>query len=365
IDFTAGIAVNALGHADPTIAAIIHDQALKLIHVSNLYHASQAGELARLIVETTRLSGGMQKASKVFFANSGTEANEGAIKFCRKVGKLIGDVKKHKIVSFTNSFHGRTMGSLSATPNPKYQAPFAPMVPGFVVGEYNKAEGIAELVTEETCGVIVEPIQGEGGVYQGSAEFLGALRERCTQVSAVLVFDEIQCGLGRTGKLWAHQYLPKYIQPDVLTMAKSLANGFPIGAILVGEDVAEAIKIGDHGTTFGGNPLACRVAHHTFSRLSSTELLQSVQQSSDVITSRLRRLQYRFPSLITEIRGRGLLLGVQLSVDPTHFIDLCRERGLLIISAGNNTLRIIPPLNIEPEPLRNGLDIIEEAFSVM
>ncbi|GAO46651.1 acetylornithine and succinylornithine aminotransferase [Saitoella complicata NRRL Y-17804] len=365
IDFTAGIAVNALGHGDKEIAKIAYEQALELIHVSNLYHNKWAGELAKTLVETTKEQGGMHGAAKVFFSNSGSEANEGAIKFARKVGKIVGGEDKIGIVSFKNAFHGRTMGSLSATPNPKYQAPFAPMVPGFSVGEFNNVEQINTLITEKTCGVIVEPVQGEGGIFAGSVEFLSALRKRCDEVNAVLIYDEIQCGLGRTGDLWAHTILPKDCHPDILTMAKPLANGIPIGAIMVNNKVADAVKIGDHGTTFGGNPFACRIAHHVFTRLASPSLQSNVRTMSTILKSKLESYQKKYPTLITDIRGRGLLMGMQLAIDPTPVVGLARERGLLIITAGNNTVRFVPPLVITEKELEEGLKIVEEALGEM
>ena len=308
----------------------------------------------------------MQSASKVFVCNSGSEANEAAIKFSRKVGKIRDPSgRKHEIVSFHNSFHGRTMGSLSATPNPKYQKPFAPMIPGFRYGTYNDESGIKDLVTEDTCGVIIEPIQGEGGVIVANSTFLQALRDRCDEVGTVLIYDEIQCGLSRTGQLWAHQILPPSAHPDILTTAKALGNGFPIGATIVSEEVAKCVVTGDHGTTFGGNPLACRLAHYIVSRLSEPELQQSVLEKEQVFREGFEKLQETYPSLITEVRGRGLILGLQLSQDPTPIITAARERGLLIITAGTNTIRFVPPLIISNEEIREGLDILREAMRVV
>ncbi|KAF7547537.1 hypothetical protein G7046_g8967 [Stylonectria norvegica] len=364
LDFTAGIAVNGLGHCDPGFAKIIADQAKTLVHASNLYYNPWTGALSKLLVEKTLESGGMHEASAVFVCNSGSEANEAAIKFARKAGKVLdpsGD--KHEIVSFKNGFHGRTMGSLSATPNPKYQKPFSPMVPGFRVGTYNDVAGINDLVTEKTCGVIVEPIQGEGGVQPATEEFLVALAARCHQVGAVLIYDEIQCGLSRTGTFWAHGNLPKEAHPDILTTAKALGNGFPIGAVLVTKDVADKMKVGDHGTTFGGNPLACRLAHYIVSRLADEQLKTDVLAKSKVFRDRFAQMQARFPDLIQEVRGRGLILGVQLAEDPSPIIKAARERGLLIITAGTNTLRFVPSLLITDEEIHQGLDILEAAIS--
>ncbi|MCJ1228951.1 acetylornithine aminotransferase [Toensbergia leucococca] len=364
LDFTAGIAVNALGHSDPEMSKLISQQARTLIHTSNLYNNPWTGALSKLIVSATRSSNPASQASKVFICNSGSEANEAALKFARKVSKVLhpDSPQKHEIVSFHDSFHGRTMGSLSATPNPKYQTPFAPMLPGFKYGIYNSTADLHNLITPQTCGVIVEPIQGEGGVNVASPDFLQAVRDRCTEVAAVLIYDEIQCGLSRTGQLWAHQDLP---QPDIITTAKALGNGFPIGATIVSDAVADCVVTGDHGTTFGGNPLACRLAHYVFSRLSQPELQRSVLAKEKIFRRGFQKLQQRFPDTIREIRGRGLILGLQLSRDPTPIITAARERGLLIITCGTNTLRFVPPLVISEGEIGEGLAILGEAMEVV
>ncbi|KAI1409938.1 putative acetylornithine aminotransferase precursor [Hypoxylon sp. FL1857] len=363
LDFTAGIAVNGLGHSDPGLAKILSDQAQTLWHASNLYYNPWTGALSQLLVEKTLESGAMHDAATVFVCNSGSEANEAAIKFSRKVGKFLHPTgEKYEFVSFYNSFHGRTMGSLSATPNPKYQEPFAPMLPGFKYGKYNDIGAINDLVMEKTCGVIIEPIQGEGGVNVATDEFLIALARRCREVGAVLIYDEIQCGLSRTGTLWAHSHLPPDAHPDVLTTAKALGNGFPIGATIVNSYVSEKIKIGDHGTTFGGNPMACRLAHHVVSRLSDPKLQQDVLSKSKVFKTRFERMRERFPDLITEVRGKGLILGLQLTQDPLPILKAARERGLLVITCGTNTLRFVPPLTVSEEEIESGLNILEEAI---
>jgi acetylornithine aminotransferase len=308
----------------------------------------------------------MQAASKVFVCNSGSEANEAAIKFARKVGKVRNPSgEQYEIVSFQNSFHGRTMGSLSATPNPKYQKAFSPMVPGFKYGVYNDEEGLELLITDKTCGVFVEPIQGEGGINVATPSFLQALAHRCKTVGAVLIYDEIQCGLSRTGQLWAHQNLPPAAHPDILTTAKALGNGFPIGATIVSDDVSKCIVTGDHGTTFGGNPLACRLAHHIVSRLADPELQRGVMEREKVFRKGFAILQQRFPELVVEVRGRGLILGLQLTQDPTPIVTAARERGLLVITAGVNTLRFVPPLIITPEEIEEGLEILGHAMETV
>lgn len=366
LDFTAGIAVNALGHCDPGMSEILWQQSQTLVHTSNLYHNPWTGALSQLLVEKTLAAGAMATASKVFICNSGSEANEAAIKFCRKVGRTrTPNGTQHELVSFHNSFHGRTMGSLSATPNPKYQKPFSPMLPGFRHGTFNDEAALPSLITPNTCGVLIEPIQGEGGVNVASPSFLQALRNRCNEVGAVLVYDEIQCGLSRTGTLWAHASLPPSAHPDILTTAKALGNGFPLGATVVSDDVANCVVTGDHGTTFGGNPLACRLAHYIVSRLSSPDLQASVLAKERLFRAGFERLRLRFPSQVKEIRGRGLILGVQLTQDPTPIVTAARERGLLIITCGTNTLRFVPPLVISEGEIEEGLGILGEAMEVV
>jgi len=306
----------------------------------------------------------MHDASAAFICNSGSEANEAGLKFARKYARAVVDPSgaKHEIVSFRNAFHGRTMGSLSATPNPKYQAPFAPMVPGFRVGELNDISALSDLVTDRTASVIVEPIQGEGGVRAATDEFLLALAKRCREVGALLHYDEIQCGLSRTGQFWAHSHLPKEAHPDILTTAKALGNGVPIGATIVNARVADAIKVGDHGTTFGGNPLACRVAHHIVQRLADAKLQEGVRKKSDIFKAGFEELRKEFPEVVLETRGKGLILGLQLSEDPGNIVKAARERGLLVITAGTNTLRFVPSLVMSEEEIREGLAILREAI---
>lgn len=369
LDFTAGIAVTSLGHADPEISRVIAHQAQQLIHASNLYYNPWTPTLSKLMVEETQKQSPGCHLSQVFISNSGSEANEAAIKFARKVTYAKDEhTTQREIVSFHGSFHGRTYGSLSATPNKKYQPPFGPMLPGFRYGNYNDVEAVQELVTKDTAGVIVEPIQGEGGINVATPEFLKALRKRCDEVGAVLIFDEIQCGLSRTGDLWA--YTASGVQPDILTTAKALGNGIPIGATMVSsETVAPFIKTGDHGTTFGGNPLACRVAHHVFTRLSKPALQEDVRIKSTLFFSAFETMKLKYPGVVTEVRGRGLILGYQLSDEHKakagEIITAARERGLLVITAGDGVLRIVPPLIISAEEINKGLEILDEAMSVV
>lgn len=365
LDWTAGIAVNALGHCDPGMSEILYQQSQTLVHCSNLYYNPWTGALSQLLVEKTKESGAMPDVAKAFICNSGSEANEAAIKFARKVGKMLQpDGSKHEIVSFHNAFHGRTMGALSATPNPKYQKPFSPMVPGCKYGTYNDMDSINELVTDSTCGVIVEPIQGEGGVNVADMQWLQALRKRTREVGAVLIYDEIQCGLSRTGTLWAHgAFGSNDIFPDILTTAKALGNGFPIGATLVTDEVANKIVPGDHGTTFGGNPMACRLAHYIVNRLSNPALQEHVRRQGDRFSSRLQDLGDRLPKgVMQHLRGRGLILGMELNSEVAPVINAARERGLLVINAGPNVLRFVPPLVISDEEVDQGMEILGEAL---
>lgn len=359
IDFTAGIAVTALGHAHPEVARILYDQALTLVHSSNLYHNLWTGELSLQLVEKTKASGGMYNASRVFLANSGTEANEAALKFARKFGKAQ-DPNKTEFITFESSFHGRSLGALSVTPNPKYQAPFAPLIPGVKVAKIT-LESVQSLISDKTAGVIIEPIQGEGGVRPVPTEFLVELKKLTKANGAALIFDEIQSGLGRSGRLWAHGNLPQEAHPDILTMAKALGNGFPIGATMVTEEIEKALNVGDHGTTYGGNPLGARVGSYVLGQVSDKEFLKNVQAKSQIFKDCFQELAKEFPKSIVEIRGEGLLLGIQFSVDPSKIVDAARERGLLIITAGGNTIRFVPALNIEDDVIKEGLAIFKEA----
>ncbi|KXN87909.1 Acetylornithine aminotransferase, mitochondrial [Leucoagaricus sp. SymC.cos] len=392
LDFTAGIAVNALGHADEGVLKVINEQAAKIIHASNVYHNEWAPQLASLLVATTQREGGLGFASghqstsppgglQVFFSNSGTEANEGALKIARKVGKERWSLKhnkawnapdaectKTKIVCFENAFHGRSMGALSVTTNPKYQAPFAPLLPGVTVGELNDAQALDTLVTEDTCAVIVEPVQGEGGIHPALTEWLIQLRKKCNEVGAVLIFDEIQCGLYRTGTLWAHSSLPVEAHPDMLTMAKPLANGYPIGAILLRDSVGTTMTPGTHGTTFGGSPLACAIGYHVLSRLSDPVMVSQIQSISAYLIQRLQLLTEWFPQhLEPTVRGRGLILGLGFKDPeaPAKVMALARERGVFVLTAGKNAVRLVPSLNIGKGEVDLAVDVLESSLAVL
>lgn len=362
LDFAAGIAVSALGHADAEWVTAVSQQAALLTHTSNLYHTTPQVELAKRLVENSF-------ADRVFFCNSGTEANEGALKFARKWARVSSsksqgslDSKletrnselKTGIVAFTYSFHGRSMGSLAVTHKAKYREPFEPLVPGVTFAEFNDLESAKQAITAETCAVIVEPVQGEGGIHPATPEFLQGLRDLCDQHQALLIFDEVQCGLGRTGHLWAHE--TSGVTPDMMTLAKPLAGGLPIGAILVQQHVADAIQVGDHGSTFAGGPLVCKAAQVVFDRVSQPEFLAQVQENGAYLQHRLKTLECE---QIVEVRGLGLMVGVELKTAVSPLITAARAKGLLLINAGENTLRLVPPLIITREQIDEAVAIME------
>lgn len=352
LDFSSGIAVTALGHSDPEWVAAVCDQAAKLVHVSNLYHTAPHAQLARRLVSNSF-------ADKVYFCNSGTEANEAAFKFARKYAReVLPGEEKTKIVAFNGSFHGRTMGSLAATYKLNYREPFLPLMPGVVFAPYNDVEAAGQVIDDEVCAVIVEPVQGEGGVKPATAEFLGTLRDLCDQHQALLIFDEVQCGLGRTGTLWAHEAAGTI--PDMMTLAKPLAGGLPIGATLVTQAVADVIKPGDHASTFAAGPLVCRAAEVVFDRLSTPEFLANVRAQADYLAYRLRSLE---SDLITEVRAAGLLVGVEMTIPVNPLITAARQEGLLIINAGENVLRLAPPLIISHEEIDEAVQIIDRILA--
>ena len=334
-DWVAGIAVNALGYGDAGLTAAIQQAATGLIHSSNLYYTAPQAELAALLVEKSF-------ADRIFFTNSGTEANEGAIKFARKVAYDAGNPAKIEIVHFSHAFHGRTIGSLALTPKEKYQKPFGPLMPGAVLAEFNSIPAAEAAINENTAAVFVEPVQGEGGIYAATSEFLQVLRRLCDQFNAVLIFDEIQCGLGRTGALWAHTI--SGITPDIMTLAKPLAGGLPIGAILITEAVASHIHPGDHGTTFGGGPFITGVSKYVVERISQPEFLAHVAEVGDYLKERLEEIN---SPLIKEVRGRGLMIGMELTADVTPVIEAGYNEGLLLVNAGAEVIRFVPPLIAE------------------
>jgi acetylornithine/N-succinyldiaminopimelate aminotransferase len=336
LDCVAGIAVNALGYGDPDVARAIREHADGLIHLSNLYHSRPAVELAQTLVDHTSW------ADRVFFCNSGAEAVEGALKFSRRYARDTHGEGKTTIVAFSGSFHGRTMGAVAVTAREKYRQPFEPVMPGVRFAPFNDVAAAVAAITGNVCGVIVEPVQGEGGLSVATPEFLRALREQCDAVDALLIFDEIQCGIGRTGTLWAHE--PYGVAPDLMTIAKPLGGGLPIGAILMRQKVAQTIHTGDHGTTFGGGPFVTAVAQTVFRKIADPTFLAHVREVGDYLGEALADLQAARPNVVLEVRGRGLMRGVVINGSASTVREAAHNEGLLIATAGDDVLRLVPPL---------------------
>lgn len=360
LDLSSGIAVNALGHGDPDWLRAVAQQAEVLTHVSNVYYSVPQVELAKKLVASSF-------ADRVFFCNSGTEANEAAIKFARKFQRFSHpDVKDPPVefIAFSNCFHGRTMGAVALTSKEQYRLPFEPVMPGVTFLEYGDAQAAVELIqTGKIAAVFVEPVQGEGGIYSASKEFLQSLRTACDNAGSLLVYDEVQCGLGRTGYLWAHEAYGVY--PDLMSLAKPLAGGLPIGAVLTTERVAAAINFGDHGSTFAGNPLVCSAGIAVLEKISNPSFLASVsdkgQYFKDLLTKKLQGNTH-----VREIRGIGLIIGVELDLPASPLIEACQQAGLLVLTAGKgNVVRIVPPLIISKEELNQAAEILANCFPVL
>lgn len=356
LDFVAGIAVNALGYGDRDVLNAINEQAARLIHVSNLYHTRPAVELAALLVQSS------PAFNKAFFCNSGAEAIEGAIKFARRYARAHFGEGKTTIVAFDGSFHGRTMGAVAITAREKYREPFMPVMPGVRFARYNDLGSLASTMGHDVCAVVLEPVQGEGGLRAAEADFVRGARELCRQYGALLIFDEIQCGMGRTGTVWAHEQLG--VQPDIMTVAKPLAGGLPIGAILMGQHVADAIQPGDHGTTFGGNPLATAVGATVFRKISDPAFLAHVQQVSNYLDEALQDLAAEHPDVVLELRGRGLMRGVRIAGSAGAVREAAHRHGLLVATAGEDVIRLLPPLIIEPQHVDEAIAGLRAALRV-
>ncbi len=349
LDFVSGIAVNTLGHCHPKIAATLKEQGETLIHLSNLYWNDKQNKLAGRLVE-------QGEQDSVFFCNSGTEANEAALKLARKYGKSI-SATKSKVLYMKNSFHGRTMGALSVTGQGKYQEQFKPLIGGVVECEYNNIDDFKSKIDGDTCAVIMEVIQGEGGLIKVEEEFLKCVKELCDKNGALLIFDEVQCGAGRLGTFFAYQKFG--VVPDIVTMAKGLGGGFPIGAMLTKGKASKVLAPGDHGTTFGGNPLACAVALTVIEELVDAGVLAEVDKKSQYMCTEIKKLMVKHKS-IEKINGMGLLLGIKLNgVESKDFVAKAFEKGFLVVGAGNNVVRVIPPLNVSYEELDLGIQKID------
>lgn len=354
IDFLGGIAVNILGHAHPKLTEAIAKQAGRLIHCSNLYYTEEQATLAKMLAAVSGMD-------RVFFGNSGAEANEGAIKIARKYAKKI-NPDKVEIITAIDSFHGRTLATLTATGQPKYQKGYEPLPGGFRYVAYNNIEELKAIMSKErTCAVMLEPIQGEGGVHLPEPGYLQAVRELCDQTGALLIFDEIQTGMGRTGSMFAYQAFG--VKPDILTVAKGLGGGVPIGAFMTTEKVSNALTAGDHGTTFGGNPLVCAAAKAVLAVLAEEDLLANATAMGAYLTQQLIALQAKYPSLITEVRGKGLMIGAQLTQMGRGIVDRCLEQGVIINCTAGTVLRFVPPLNITTQHIDEVMAVLDSVLA--
>ncbi|HOJ59450.1 MAG TPA: acetylornithine transaminase [bacterium] len=350
LDLLSGLGVNNLGHCHPKVVAAIQKQAQTLLHVSNLYLIEPQVQLAGLLVEHS-------PADRVFFCNSGTEAVEAAIKLARRYSYDHHGPGRHTIIALQNSFHGRTMGSLSATGQAKYQKGFEPMLERFVHVPINDLEALKAAVDETVCAVLLEPVQGEGGIHPCRPEYLRGVREVCDQHRLLLMFDEIQCGLGRSGHLFAADEFG--VEPDVITLAKSLAGGVPIGAMLAKEEPAQSLVAGTHAATFGGNPLSCAAGVAAFQTIVDEKLPERSRALGGRFKERLLALQRKHEAIV-EVRGLGLMLGVQLTFPAADALAFLRERGILAGTAGPEVLRFLPPLIVEEDELLASAEVLDE-----
>ena len=356
IDLGSGIAVNGLGHQNRDLLKAAEKQLHKLWHTSNVFFSEPSILLAEMLVKSSF-------AKRVFFCNSGAEANEAAIKLVRKYAHLHLAPDQREIITFTGSFHGRTLATVTATAQPKYQEGFEPLPGGFTYVAFNDFKAIEKAVSKKTCAIMVEPLQGEGGITPAADGFLAHLRKLCDKVGALLVFDEVQCGMGRTGKLWCHQH--DRITPDVMTIAKALGGGLPIGAMMVGEKAEEVFQFGSHGSTFGGNPVVCAVARASMQRIQSPALMKHVHAQSKLLRDGLAHINDSL-HLFKEVRGRGLMIGAEL-LPAYHgkagdIVEFGRAHGVLVLQAGPNVLRFLPPLTITDAEIKLGLKRLAKAL---
>ena len=351
IDFVAGIAVNALGYNDADYVKEISLQLTKLQHCSNLYWMIPSIELGEKLIQNSCFD-------KVFYCNSGAEAVESAIKLSKKYGNKIHGEDCYEIITMKKSFHGRTMATITATGQEKYKNGFKPLLPGFSYVEFNDFNELENTVSENTCAIIIEPIQGEGGIYPAEKSYLQKVRSLCDKNDIVLVFDEVQCGIGRTGELFAYQLFDVY--PDIITLAKGLGGGFPIGAMLAIQSKADAFQPGDHASTFGGNQLACVAGKVVLKKLLNDGVLENVKKQGVYLKEKLVELQEKY-EIIIDVRGYGLMLGIELNGNFTkQIINKCMEKGLLLVGAGENIIRFLPPLIITKKEIDKGMEILNE-----
>jgi acetylornithine/N-succinyldiaminopimelate aminotransferase len=352
LDFAAGIAVNLLGHGHPHLVKAIQEQSATLMHVSNLYGSPQGEAFAQRLIDHTF-------ADTVFFTNSGAEAVECAIKTARRYHYSKGAPEKHDLITFSNAFHGRTMATISATNQEKLRDGFAPLLEGFKVVEFDNLEAALNAVDDNTAGFLLEPVQGEGGIRPASMKFMQGLREFADANDLMLVLDEVQCGMGRTGTLYAYEQYD--IAPDILATAKGIGGGFPMGACLATENAAQGMVVGTHGSTFGGNPLAMAAGQAVFDIVANEEFLARVRQTGERLRSALEQMIPNHDHLFESVRGTGLMLGIKMKTDSRAFVNWLRGRGLLTVAAGDNVMRVLPPLVIEEEHIREFVDTLSAA----
>ena len=352
LDFVAGIAVCNLGHSHPGVIDALKKQLEKLTHVSNLYYTEPQARLAKLLVDNSF-------ADKVFFCNSGAEANEAAIKLARKYAHENLGADKFELITMKDSFHGRTMATITATGQEKFQFGFTPLLEGFTYVPFNDLKALEKAVNEKTCGVMVEPIQGEGGVNIPDARYLKEVRSLCDEHKILLIVDEVQTGIGRTGKLFAYEHAG--IEPDIMTLAKALGNGFPVGAMLATDKIAESFAPGNHASTFGGNPLAMAAALATLEIMLQEGILDNCRKTGDYFLKELKKLEKKH-ALINDVRGKGLMLAVTLNMEAAEIVRECMQKGLLINSTGGKTLRFVPPLIITDKDVDQAVDILNEVM---
>lgn len=353
LDFLGGIAVNVLGHDHSALVKAIAEQAAKMIHCSNLYYTEAQVSAA---VKLSKIS----CMDKVFFGNSGAEANEGAIKLARKYAHMT-DPDKSMIICANHSFHGRTIATLTATGQPKYQEGFGPLPDGFTHVDFNDIDQLAVKMNDKTCAVMLEAIQGEGGVHMPSADYLKKVRALCDKYHVLLIFDEIQCGMGRTGTFFAYQQFG--VKADIVTLAKGLAGGVPIGAFLTNKEIAAAFHAGDHGTTFGGNPLACAAANVVLDIMLQGDIMKNAEKVGTYFKEKLITLQKKYPKLIKEVRGCGLMLGMELTVPGRDIVDDCLKDGMIINCTAGNVLRFLPPLIIKDQHVDELISVLDKVLA--
>ncbi|MDD3364035.1 MAG: aspartate aminotransferase family protein [Syntrophomonas sp.] len=350
LDFLGGIAVCVLGHSDEALQAALREQAANLWHVSNIYWIKPQVELAEKLVKISGLG-------KAFFCNSGAEANEAAIKLTRKYFYRKQEANKNEIIVFKESFHGRTLATVTATGQRKYQEGFAPLPEGFVYADYNDLGSVEKLITENTAAIMLEAVQGEGGVHPADRKFLLELRRICNREGILLIFDEVQCGIGRTGTFFAYQSYG--VNPDIVTLAKGLGGGFPIGAMLATDEAASGFAPGDHASTFGGNPLGTAVGNILVKTVSAPQFMENTKKLGEYLQESLNKI---VDNRIIEVRGLGLMLGVEFNAEIKELVQICMQKGLLLIGAGPRVVRFVPPLNINQKEINQAVAIFKEAL---